>query len=93
MLADQIFQCRIERDAVQGVRFINVLLADCAGQCIAAVLRENIDILRARCIVAKRFENGFQIADRHPLAQEALQHLLQLTRLDHRGHDLIDQRR
>ena len=36
-------------------------------------------------------DDGLQVPDRHALPKEALQHLLQLARLDRGGDDLVDQ--
>jgi hypothetical protein len=44
-------------------------------------------------VIAEGFEDGFQIANRHALAEQVLHDLLQFAGLDLRGDDFFDQGR
>ncbi len=81
----------IEREAPELVALVDVLLADRARQCVADIFAEDFQVLGASGVIAEGFEDCFQIADGHALAEEVLHHLLQFARFDLRGNDFFDQ--
>ena len=81
---------RIERDHVQPALLVAIARADRAGQPVADVFGQQDRVFRARGVIAERFQDRAQLADRHRLAQQHLQDLLHFGQLHHAGDQFID---
>ena len=80
-----------ERDDRQRAGRGHVLGAELAREPGADMLGEHRGIARCRQPVGDAFEDGRQIADRHPLGEQDLQHALDTGNGDLRRHDVLDQ--
>ena len=88
--ANPLFQRRIERHDVQPAAGVAVLEANCPAEALANVFGQLDGALRVSGVIAERFQDRFQLADRDLLAEQRLQHPLHLAELHHAGDQLID---
>ncbi len=89
-VADALFDIRTDCEDNQIVLFTLILLADRAPQGLAAVLRQDIDVLGHRGIVGQRLENAHGITHRNALLEQVLHYFLDLADRKHFGHKLFD---
>ena len=74
--ANAIFHGRVQRGYVKSIFAVPILRTYSSGKSVANVLGQQNRVLTAARIVAKRLQNGTQLANRHALAKQHLQYLL-----------------
>ena len=82
----------IERDRVQGAVLVEVRRGDRTAERLARVLGQQARVAGQPRLVADRFDDRAEVADRDALGQQRLQHPLDLAEREHVGHDLVDDR-
>ncbi len=91
-LGDLLLERRVERDRAQRALGVEVRRDDRAPERLARVLGEHRDVAREPRLVADRLDDRAEVAHGHALAQQRLQHALDLADRQHVGHDLVDDR-
>src|SRR3989344_8366050 len=87
---DRLLDLAFQREDIQFVFLICKARADRALLGRAYALGEKNNILRVRAFVREHFENSAEVANRHALHQQVLQHLEHRTERKDTGDDVLD---